>query len=90
MKRSRNVGVIRFFYMWRLIFVKPEAMKNMYPILQKRIWLLPVMWVVRCVEKLLNSPKRWKTYVRNLRKLNKDQLEDRKKALEYVGLFDEE
>ena len=76
----------RMLYIWRNLFPGVDMLKEKYTILKKWPWMLPMVWLVRPFYKVLFE---WKTLGRqqkNLETLSEDNVENRRKLLNYVGL----
>ena len=86
--RHNDEGVDRSRLAWLLQTAFPGLrwMKKKYTILQRAPWLLPVMWLVRPFYKLLFERKDAIRRKKQFGLLSKENLEARKKALNYVGL----
>ncbi len=89
MGKSGSALHSRIKYLTRRLFPGVMYFKNRYPVLDRHPWLLPVMWCVRLIEKLM-SRSVLRKHSRQLSLLKKDELERRKKMLEYVGLDGDE
>lgn len=61
-------------------------LKHKYPILQKAPWLLPAVWLVRPFYKLIAERNTLIQHTRNLNMMSRQNLVNRKKLLNYVGL----
>lgn len=86
--RHNDEGVDRSRLAWLLQTAFPGLrwMKKKYTVLRKTPWLLPVMWLVRPFYKLLFERKDVIRRKKQFGLLSKENLENRKKALNYVGL----
>lgn len=67
-------------------FKSPKELYAQYPSLKKRPYVVPLIWIKRFFEKMFASKTVWKKQKSNMDLLNKANLSERKKALEYVGL----
>lgn len=75
----------RAHYFWTRLFPRVEELKKYDPILEKHIWLIPVIWIKRLVRKLRNREST-ATTVSNLKALDQSKVDERQKMLNYVGL----
>jgi len=76
----------RLMYVWHYIFPPVRHLKKRYPILNRAMFLIPVMWFVRLVVKTVSGPAVWRSHIRKLHMLNADGLKERREFLKYVGL----
>lgn len=76
----------RMMYLWKTAFPPVMTLQNKYRILRKCPWLLPVVWLVRPVYKVLFERKTLGAQRRNLAAVSPEQLRTRQDALHYVGL----
>lgn len=90
MGKSGSAFRIRAKYIWRLLFPDVMSLKEKYPILQKHSWLLPAVWCVRGLRKIVSVRSIWAKHSRTVHMLNKEKLADRKEMLQYVGLIPDE
>ena len=81
-----GAGKSRLAWIRRVLFPELQAMRQKYTVLRKAPWLLPVMWLVRPFYKLLFERKDAIRRKKQFGLLSKENLEARKKALNYVGL----
>ena len=81
----RGVGG-RMVYLWKTAFPPVEVLRDKYRILQRAPWMLPAVWAVRPVYKVLFERESLEKQRRNLRAVRPDQLQTRREALDYVGL----
>lgn len=79
---------------WALLLFPPKrALLTKYPVLRRRAWLLPAVWVVRWVDTLLFHRKRIAQRNTDIQRTNAESIEQFEQALHYVGLdyhFEEE
>ena len=90
-RRMRNTGsgaAGKLRYLWRLAFPSLEAMRRRYTVLNKAPWLLPVMWLVRPVFKLLCERKSLGHHRQVMERMTVENLDERQQMLGYVGLKD--
>ena len=73
-------------YVFKTVFPPFTAMKGKYPFLKKVPFLLPVMWVYKWFEVLFTRRKKFRSTVRNMKKLNEEKFQDVSKILEMTGL----
>ena len=83
-KRSGVSG--RDVYLLKLVFPDAQQMRWNYPVLQKAPWLLPIMWVVRLVEKLLFDRSKFSVRAKELKVLRQENIQTLQDALVYAGL----
>lgn len=88
MRRNGAGAAGKLRYLWRLAFPSLEAMQKRYTVLRKAPWLLPVMWLVRPVFKLLCERKSLAHHQRVLGGMTGENRDERRELLEYVGLRD--
>ena len=88
MRRNGAGAAGKLRYLWRLAFPSLEAMQKRYTVLRKAPWLLPVMWLVRPVFKLLCESKSLAHHQRVLDGMTGENRDERRELLEYVGLRD--
>ncbi|MBR2421188.1 MAG: nucleotidyltransferase family protein [Oscillospiraceae bacterium] len=77
-------GKLRYF--WRLAFPSRESLQEKYPVLRKAPWLLPVIWLVRPVRKLLFERESLGRQKRVMDAMTRENLDERHRMLKYVGL----
>ena len=76
----------RLLYLWQTAFPPANVLRDKYKVLYKAPWLLPVVWLLRPFYKLLFEFSSLKKQERNLEALTKENLRDRRRMLQYVGL----
>lgn len=76
----------RMLYIWQVLFLPVDILKDKYTILKKHPWMLPLVWLVRPFYKVIFEWKTLKRQQMNLEALSEDNLENRRKLLNYVGL----
>lgn len=69
-----------------LIFMPYSSMKKKYPILRELPMLLPIMWVVRWVDAIINKRSSITRQSERLNKINAQVVDSYNKELEMVGL----
>ena len=70
----------------KTVFLPLPAMKDKYKVLKKVPILLPIMWVVRCFDVLFFRNGQLRRYVHRLNRINDNEVNKSKHALEVVGL----
>ena len=76
----------RRVYIWQTVFPPVEVLRGKYRILKNHPWLLPVVWLVRPVYKVLFEWRTLDRQKRNLEAVSRENLRTRQDALHYVGL----
>lgn len=76
----------RVEYFLRLAFPGVEALKEKYTVLQKAPWMLPAVWAVRPIYKLLYEREGYKVHADRMAVMTPENLQSRQEALHYVGL----
>lgn len=76
----------KLLYLWQIAFPPAPVLRDKYRVLYKAPWLLPLVWLLRPVYKLLFEFTTLKRQERNLEALTPENLRDRQQALRYVGL----
>ena len=76
----------RLLYLWQTAFPPVEVLRGKYTVLKKCPWLLPVVWLVRPVYKVLFEFGTLTKQERNLSALSRDNIDSRRRMLQYVGL----
>ena len=71
---------------WGMIFPSLSTMCYQYPTLVHHRWLLPLFWVVRWFDILLNRRKKIQKKVQILRSVSNDSIEFHRQTLRAVGL----
>ena len=82
----RSTGSTKLRYLWRYAFPDLETMQRRHKILKKVPLLLPAMWIVRLVYKLLFDKKDMKKRERDLSVITEENIRMRKEILNFVGL----
>ncbi len=83
MKNSKNLRLKLYL---RKFFIPYADMKLRYPILKKLPVLLPILWLLRIVFLLFFDRKRIKKDIDSLKSITNENINTRKKLLNYVGL----
>ena len=73
-------------YIWQVLFPGVDMLKEKYTILKKAPWMLPVVWLVRPVYKILFERKSLKRHEINLAAITPETMQTRRQLLNYVGL----
>ena len=76
----------RLGYILKNIFPPYPEMSLAYPVLKRCPFLLPFVWVMRWFKGLIFKRDNMKRQLKGLQYLNSDDIRERKKALEFVGL----
>ena len=76
----------RLVYLWHMAFPPLMELKEKYRVLQKRPWLLPVVWLIRPFYKVFFEFSTLKKQKENLTSLTREKLDTRQKFLQHVGL----
>lgn len=82
--RRTSQGKLR--YLWQRVFLKPDEMKWLYPILRKAPWLLPGAWIWRIVRKVAFQRSALSRQKQILEGMSREKVEDSQRLLQYVGL----
>ena len=75
-----------FNQLWYALFPGREIMQKQYPVLNRHPWLMPLLWPVRLVRKLLFERSAVKTRGKLLQVLATGDLDAHREGLHYVGL----
>lgn len=84
-----DAGRTKIKYILKTAFPPLSAMRLAYPVLKRCPFLLPFVWVVRWFKGLLFKSYRIKQGFENLSSLNSADIDEQKKALQFVGLKSE-
>lgn len=76
----------RLLYLRKTVFPDVQTLRYSYKVLYKAPWLLPVVWVIRIVEKVFFDRKKWKNQGRRLDVLTRENIRLRQEMLNLVGL----
>ena len=82
-KGSKNS---KLSYLRRVAFPKAEDLRNKYKVLKKTPWMLPLVWAYRSFYKVIWERGSLKKHREKLNLLTPEELDNRQKALNYVGL----
>lgn len=85
-KKHHNIFLARMRYLYFLVFLPKAMMRNKYPILKKRPYLLPVFWVVRWFEALLFKKDRIRRQGKQAKNISQDTAAQYREELNAVGL----
>ena len=83
---STSVSVAKSKSIILLIFMPFSSMKKKYPVLNKIPILLPLMWVVRWIDAIINKRDNISRHSERITKIDKTLVEGYNKELEMVGL----
>lgn len=86
MQRSGLGRAGKLRYLWRMAFPPVEALRGKYPVLRRAPWLLPAVWLIRPVYKLLFERKSLAQRKRVMDSMTPENLDTRQQMLRYVGL----
>ena len=76
----------RIVHIFKTMFPGAGYLYGKYPVLKKKPWLLPAVWVIRPFRKVLFERESLKVQKEKLKLIKKENIEDHKKMLNYVGL----
>jgi len=83
--------LVRYQNAMRRLFMAPGDMKIKYPVLQKWMILLPVMWIYRIISIAILEPQKIKKETRRFRMLEQESVSAYQRTLDFVGLkYDDE
>lgn len=85
-QNRKHSGSMKCTAILRLIFPSVDGMKYSYPILEKRPWLLPAVWVYRWGSTLLFHQDKIGHQKKRLNLLNEEAVSAYEKSLNMVGL----
>ena len=85
-KSEKSIKKVKFFDIITLIFPSAENLKQRYPILESKRYLLPAMWVVRWFQTLFCKREVIKKQVYNLSQLTDENISEYQQLLNAVGL----
>ena len=68
------------------VFMPYSKMKTKYPVLRKCPFLLPIMWVVRWIDAIIQKPDNIKERSIRIKKIDKEIVENYRQELKLVGL----
>lgn len=83
---SDNASYERLAYIMRRVFPGVETMRMRYPILKKAPVLLPFVWVYYMISRLVRPYTPWKHHMRNLSTVSRENIMDRKRFMNSIGL----
>ncbi len=84
--RTDSVNSAKANTLFRLIFLPMDEMKKKYPVLQKFPVLLPIMWVIRWFNGIINKRKSIASETNKLSYVDEKIVDGYNKELEKVGL----
>ncbi len=73
-------------YLLRTIFPPYRVLKNLYPVLKKAPFLLPFFWVYKWFNVLFTRPKRFKSTIKNMKKIDREKLQYIDRVLKIVDI----
>ena len=68
------------------MFPDVNTLRGKYTVLQKRPWLLPLVWVVRPFYKLFFEPQSLLRHRKHLRAITDEKVDERRELLRYMGI----
>lgn len=77
---------IKFYSFIDSLFPKIEIIRIRYPILHKHPWLLPVMWIVRIFDAMINRHDGIRNKIKEVSVINKTDVQTQKQLFEKIGL----
>ena len=85
-QKTQKTENVRTKFFFGLIFLPYSNMCVLYPVLKKAPFLLPVMWLVRCFDRLFFKGDTAKKHYKNIKNLTPEIIDEYKKYLLSVGL----
>ena len=76
----------RLMYLWRTAFPGVDVLKEKYTVLKKTPWMLPLVWLIRPVYKLLFEIEDLGNQKKNIMALSRENLDQKEQMLKYVDL----
>lgn len=73
---GKSVKSKKLFYLLTLLFPSLSVMRDIYPVLQKAPFLLPVFWVVRGVQRLFGTHKNAKKILSQTDKVTQEDIDN--------------
>lgn len=80
------LGSGRVRYLWQTAFPSAAVLRRKYPVLKQHPRILPLIWAVRPLQKVLFEAKDLKMQKDNVEILSKENLEERRQMMEYLGI----
>ena len=77
---------VKFAYTFKKLFPAPVYLYCKYPVLEKKPWLLPIVWAIRIFRTIIFEREGLKVQKQRLKQIKKENIEYHKKMLNYVGL----
>lgn len=85
-KRTITALSGRFLYIFRALFRPVSMLKKEYPVLEKALWLLPLVWLIRPFRKVFVERTSLGFHKRNLQTIHHANITQRQQMLHQVGL----
>lgn len=85
-RRSQRAREGKWQYALRIMFPDVNTLRGKYTVLQKRPWLLPLVWVVRPFYKLFCEPQSLLRHRKHLRAITDEKVDERRELLRYMGI----
>ena len=76
----------KIVHIFKTAFPPAECLKRKYPVLKRKPWLLPAVWVIRPFRKLLFERESLTVQKNKLKLIKKENVDAHKQMLNYVGL----
>jgi len=73
-------------YLWKNVFPPLEMLRSKYTVLQKRPWLLPLVWLIRPFYKMLFERQSLRRKKQDMDLISQEKLQMQKQLLQFVGL----
>lgn len=86
MQRTGGGAEGKLRYLWRTAFPGLGALQGKYPVLRKAPWLLPGVWLVRLVNKLIFDRSALAKHKRVVEAMTQENLDACQQMLQFVGL----
>lgn len=77
---------IKFDKWFKVIFLPYQDMQEKYQILKRIPFLLPIMWIVRCVDVVIRKKEQLEQYRNKMNQVDTKKVNESKRALDAVGL----
>lgn len=76
----------KLLYIWQTLFPGKKVLQTQYPFLERFPWLLPVAWFLRPFHRLKKNPRLLRQKRETFRSITNEKIENRRRALQLVGL----
>ena len=86
LKLSKTSGSAQAKKKWRMFFPPYATMCLLYPVLKNWAILLPLLWLVRLVDRTLHHRDRYRRNMANANRITDESISQYQKELNYVGL----